>query len=286
MPSRPETQRPHGSPSKTPTRERPTTTPVPTAEDPQAAAGPDVRRRAGRDQPSFPQNGPPPRARPITRDTGPPGPEGGGGLLRFHQPWERCRGRGSEATTAQPESTPHASRAAQPRRGSGQDADARGRDARDGRHGRGTGGTGGTGSPPPPFRSPSRSDSLGVSGEVPRTRARARSFPHRHHQSTQSSGAHGRTTSSAPRNPSPNSERGGAGRGRRESKRFAQKAIAGVPLEGTIRERPPSRPQSTPFSPRIAREGNFLTEGGTIPTTTSPGHRELRATGAGGLRHQ
>lgn len=116
---------------------------------------------------------------------------------------------------------------------------------------------------------------LGVKGEAPRTRARARSFPHRQppqHPQLRASG--GTTTSSAPRDPSSNSERGGAGRGRRESKRCATGGDRGRATGGDHSGGTPRDHKHTRF-PRIAREDNFLTEGGTIPTTASP--RQPRA---------
>lgn len=122
---------------------------------------------------------------------------------------------------------------------------------------------------------------------VPRTRACARPFPATCHQKTQSlpqapHTAAGRQ-SPVPRDPSSYSERGGAGRGRRESKRCAQKAEVRAGSRGDHPGEAPSEIVK-PF-PKIAREGKFLTEGGTNPTpTSSQGLRARdgkRATGAG-----
>ena len=134
-PSRPETRRPPGSPRRRHRHERETDadTPMPTDEDPRAAVGPHVRRRAGRGQQPFSHRTvPSPRARSIHARRGPSRPRGGeGGLPRFRQPWERCRGKGGRGdTTTQPEKhTARTTRGAGPRRGSGQ---SRGRE-REGR---------------------------------------------------------------------------------------------------------------------------------------------------------
>ena len=134
-PSRPETRRPPGSPRRRHRHERETDadTPMPTDEDPRAAVGPHVRRRAGRGQQPFSHRTvPSPRARSINARHGPSRPRGGeGGLPRFRQPWERCRGKGGRGdTTTQPEKhTARTTRGAGPRRGSGQ---SRGRE-REGR---------------------------------------------------------------------------------------------------------------------------------------------------------
>lgn len=119
----------------TPTRERDRCrhTDAYTDGDPRAAVGPHVRRRAGRGQQPFSHRTvPSPRARSINARHGPSRPRGGeGGLPRFRQPWERCRGKGGRGdTTTQPEKhTARTTRGAGPRRGSGQ---SRGRE-REGR---------------------------------------------------------------------------------------------------------------------------------------------------------
>lgn len=168
----------------------------------------------------------PPRARPVPRDTDPSlAPRRGRGLPRSHQPWERHRGRGSEATTAQVRE--HTARnherdaraaVAAPRRGREQEGRTR-RKARER-----TGDEWDREPTAKPFRFPSHRDPrwkgrraahAGMCTALPQPPTTATTDPH-------SSGTGGRTTSSAPRDPSPNSERGGAGRCRDESKRCAQ----------------------------------------------------------------
>lgn len=72
-----------------------------------------------------------------------------------------------------------------------------------------------------------------------------------------------------------------------------------MPLEGTVGQEPLEIIHSTPF-PEIAREGNFLTEGGTDPTRRAPGTKSCNTTeqcrdqedphagcaGGGGLRYR
>lgn len=173
---------PAGSPRRRQRERGPMPTPVPANEDPRAAAGPNVRRRAGR----GPTAGPPKESAPESEVNpaihGPSrAPRRGGGLPRFHQPWDRCRGRGGEATTAQAQGhtarTTRGTPAPRERQRCGRDWE---RDARDGRHGEKRE-AGGTGSPPPPSQPPRPASTLGVKG-VPRTRVCARPFPTTCHQ--------------------------------------------------------------------------------------------------------
>lgn len=103
----------------------------------------------------------------------------------------------------------------------------------------------GPGSPPSPTHTPSRTAALRRGGKY-----RARGGVHgalSPATTTQpephgSAATAGRQTGSAPRDPSPNSERGGAGRGRRESKRCARgRRSGGEPSRGPF-GRDPSRP--------------------------------------------
>ena len=103
----------------------------------------------------------------------------------------------------------------------------------------------GPGSPPSPTHTPSRTAALRRGGKY-----RARGGVHgalSPATTTQpephgSAATAGRQTGSAPRDPSPNSERGGAGRGRRESKRCASgRRSGGEPSRGPF-GRDPSRP--------------------------------------------
>lgn len=251
-PSRPETRRPPGSPRRRHRHERETDadTPMPTDEDPRAAVGPHVRRRAGRGQQPFSHRTvPSPRARSINARHGPSRPRGGeGGLPRFRQPWERCRGKGGARrhnhTAREAHSTHHARRRPASRERPKSWTRARGTHA--------TEGTGdaredgwGPGSPPSPTHTPSRTAALRRGGKY-----RARGGVHgalSPATTTQpephgSAATAGRQTGSAPRDPSPNSERGGAGRGRRESKRCASgRRSGGEPSRGPF-GRDPSRP--------------------------------------------
>lgn len=171
-PSRPETRRPPGSPRRRHRHERETDadTPMPTDEDPRAAVGPHVRRRAGRGQQPFSHRTvPSPRARSINARHGPSRPRGGeGGLPRFRQPWERCRGKGGARrhnhTAREAHSTHHARRRPASRERPKSWTRARGTHA--------TEGTGearedgwGPGSPPSPTHTPSRTAALRRGGK-------------------------------------------------------------------------------------------------------------------------
>lgn len=258
---------------------------MPNDEDPRAAAGPHVRRRARRGQQPFSHKTVRPRARSINARHGPSRPRGGeGGPPRFRQPWKRCRGkggRGDSRTAREAHSTQHARRRPAPRERPKSWTRARGTHATEG-----TGEAREDGWDPGAHRRLPNTPSRGGPQEgrtVPRTRGCARSpFPSHHH----TTGPHGpaatagRQTGSAPRNPSPISERGGAGRGRRESKRYARgRWSGGEPSRGPI-GRDPSRPH--PFH-KIAREGNFLTEGGTDPKPRrAPATERMHATSTHG----
>lgn len=156
-------------------------------------------------------------------------------------------GGGRGDTTTQPEKhTARTTRGAGPRRGSGQ---SRGRE-REGRtrrkarvrHGK-TGGDPGAHRrlpTPRPARRPSGGEEstahAGVCTEPSPQPPTTQPEPHG------SAATAGRQTGSAPRDPSPNSERGGAGRGRRESKRCARgRRSGGEPSRGPF-GRDPSRP--------------------------------------------
>ncbi|XP_063126957.1 serine/arginine repetitive matrix protein 1-like [Rattus norvegicus] len=203
-------------PTKTPAWQR-----VPTSDD-----APDAADRR------FPQiRSPPPRARPTPRFTDPREPRGGGRGGRTAPAISTGRGNaavegGDEAATA--DAREHAARTTRdttsPREWPGRGRAWEGR-TRDGGHGGNGGGwdrepTAALPNPPVPRRP------LAVRG-VPRTRACARPFPATCHQKPnlphKLRTAAGRQ-SPVPRDPSSYSERGGAGRGRRESKRCAQKA--------------------------------------------------------------
>lgn len=203
-------------PTKTPAWQR-----VPTSDD-----APDAADRR------FPQiRSPPPRARPTPRFTDPREPRGGGRGGRTAPAISTGRGNaavegGDEAATA--DAREHAARTTRdttsPREWPGRGRAWEGR-TRDGGHGGNGGGwdrepSAALPNPPVPRRP------LAVRG-VPRTRACARPFPATCHQKPnlphKLRTAAGRQ-SPVPRDPSSYSERGGAGRGRRESKRCAQKA--------------------------------------------------------------
>ena len=194
------------------------------------------------------------RSRPRERDqstpdTDPLDPEEGKEDSRdFASRGNAAAGRGGRGdTTTQPEKhTARTTRGAGPRRGSGQ---SRGRE-REGRtrrkarvrHGK-TGGDPGAHRrlpTPRPARRPSGGEEstahAGVCTEPSPQPPTTQPEPHG------SAATAGRQTGSAPRDPSPNSERGGAGRGRRESKRCARgRRSGGEPSRGPF-GRDPSRP--------------------------------------------
>ena len=274
-PSRPETRRPPGSPRRRHRHERETDadTPMPTDGDPRAAVGPHVRRRAGRGQQPFSHRTvPSPRARSINARHGPSRPRGGeGGLPRFRQPWERCRGKGGRGdTTTQPEKhTARTTRGAGPRRGSGQ---SRGRE-REGRtrrkarvrHGK-TGGDPGAHRrlpTPRPARRPSGGEESTAHAGV-RTEPFPQPPPHnRSHMAPQQRQD---DRQALPRVIPPRT-RSGEARAAVDERANAARAGGGQgasPRE-TIRERPLETVRSPHPFRKIAREGNFLTEGGTDP---------------------
>nr|XP_034350627.1 collagen alpha-1(I) chain-like [Arvicanthis niloticus] len=201
-------QRPSsGSGSRRPTtrRTRPTTVP-PKTSAPEGA----IKSRKTRALPDTEEGEEIPRFPPVVGTLPRKGERGDHRTAREHTrhaPHARCtpgRGRGTRRERAR----------------------AKGTHAADGTGGRGDGWDREPTAAIPTLRPTA---TLGVRG-VPRTRASARPFPRHHHHNQKNptpAQRDGRTTSSAPRDPSSNSERGGAGRGRRENGRCAHEAVAG-----------------------------------------------------------
>lgn len=194
------------------------------------------------------------RERGRSRQTRIPGPEKGEQVTGGPQPWERCRGGGSEATPPRRSTSDNAQRdthgmsASRERRKRGRAGGGRTRRAGEANtSGRGTGGTREAHhlphTAPHPFRSTS-----------------SRGDPPQNHEKSPGSKHAGMTMALAPRDPPSDSERGGAGRGRpKEHKHsgspgdgrrgtpgqsYAHRAVgAGGRSRGTVRERTPTRPR-------------------------------------------
>ncbi|XP_059108434.1 collagen alpha-1(I) chain-like [Peromyscus eremicus] len=205
--------------------------------------------------------------------------------------------RGDSTTPQHERLRAHATHTACPRRGNGENGDAREGAARGGqarRTRRGGGDGWDPGSPPTTHSTPP---------PVPHPAATLQL----NHENPPGSKHAGMTMALAPRDPSSDSERGGAGRGRPKEhghtrvppqetgmggtpgQSYAHRAVGAGGRGGPCGREPQRDRKSTPL-PRIAREETFLNEGGTDPArrASSCDRRERLACGRtrGGLRYR